>query len=133
MMILLFSATLVFAQGQPPSAEDILAKMQSQLKLTQDQVNAVTPIVKKYAARRQELRQGIEDGTIDKDDMRSQMKVIKGAEKKDLSEFLSTDQISKWEKMLNQMRRHRQGDGGQTQGPLSHDGNGPPLKEMRVK
>ena len=122
LMGLFFTTILVFAQEQqPPSTADIVAKMQSNLNLTQDQVTAVTPIIEKYSSKRVELRQSMQDGTADKDSMRSQMKQLKADEKQELSQFLSADQISQWEKMQG---RHKHGSGGQTQGNEG-EGTGP--------
>jgi len=118
-LAVLFLITLpVFAQNQPPSADEIVAKMQSELNLTQDQVSAITPIIEKYASKREQLHQGLEDGTIEKSDMRSQMKELKQDEADDLSQVLSTDQMGEWKAMLGQMRKH---EGG---GPGEGGGNG---------
>ena len=66
LMVVCFAIAPAFAQEQPPSADDIVSKMQTKLNLTQDQVSAITPIIEKYASKRQELRQGVEDGTIER-------------------------------------------------------------------
>ena len=65
LIFLFLTARPVFAQDQPqgdekhqpPSADDIVTKMQSKLDLTQDQVAAVTPIIEEYSSKREELRQ----------------------------------------------------------------------------
>ena len=127
LMVLLFSvsfsmgaAVSVFAQDQdtgdehqPPSAENIVARMQSKLNLTQDQVSAVLPIIEKYVSKRQDLRESMEDGTADKDNIRSQMKQLKEDEDRELSDFLSPEQLSQWKSM--QHPRHRQNSDGQAQ------------------
>ncbi len=87
---------------QPPSADDIVTMMQSKLNLTQDQVTAVTPIIEKYASKRQELRQSAQDGTTDRDSVRSQMKQLKSEEAQELGQVLSADQVSQWEQMMSQ-------------------------------
>ena len=111
-LIFLFLAVMpVFSQDQPPSAEDIVSKMQSKLNLTQDQVTAVTPIIEKYSSKRQELRQSIEDGTADKDSMRSQMRQLKEDEKQELSQVLSANQLAQWRKLQAQARHHQDGAG----------------------
>jgi len=100
-------STPVFAQDQqPPSAEDIVAKMQSALNLTPDQVSAVTPIIEKYSSKREELRQSMEDGTADKDSIHSQMKELRVDEAQELSQVLSADQMSQWKQMMSQMHKH---------------------------
>ena len=84
LILLSVVAMPVFAQDQsqgeerqPPSTEDIVTVMQSKLSLTQDQVSAVTPIIEKYTSKRQEFKQSMEDGTADRDSIRSQMKQLK--------------------------------------------------------
>ena len=118
LMIIFFSPFMagvtktVFAQDQqPPSADHIVAKMQSKLNLTQDQVAAVTPIIEKYSSKRDELLQNMEDGTADRDSIRSQMKKLRDNEKQELGQVLSSDQISQWEQM--QTQRHKHGSGGE--------------------
>jgi len=115
----------VFAQDQapgdehqPPSADDIVSKMQAKLSLTQDQVAAITPIIEKYTSKREELRQSIEDGTADKDSVHSQMKQLGTDEKQELSEVLSADQLSQWQQMMSQ-GRHKYNSEGQGAGPSS--------------
>ena len=75
---------------QPPSADEIVSKMQSKLNLTQDQVTAITPIIEKYTSKREDLRQTMEDGTADRDSIRSQMKQLKEDEAQELSQILMT-------------------------------------------
>jgi hypothetical protein len=116
LMVLLLTVMPGFAQEQAPSADDIVSKMQSKLNLTSDQVTAITPIIEKYTSKRQELKQGVEDGTIERSDMRNQMKQMRADEKQELSQILSADQISQWEQMQSQMRKHREdGDNASAQ------------------
>jgi len=118
-MVLLFATMPVFAQGQPLSADDIVAKMQSQLNLTQDQVAAITPIIEKYSSKRQELQQNAEDGTLERSDMRTQMKQLRVDEKQELSQILSADQMIQWKQMQKQMHAH-------SAASSNHDSNNPP-------
>jgi Skp family chaperone for outer membrane proteins len=113
LMALFFTAMPLYAQDQPPgdahqplSADEIVSRMQSKLSLTQDQVTAITPIIEKYTSKREELKQGVEDGTIERSDMRNQMKQMKADEQQELSQVLSADQLSQWEQMMSQ-RRHK--------------------------
>jgi len=123
-LMVLFLMTLpALAQQQPPSADDIVSKMQSKLNLTQDQVTAITPIIEKYASKRQELRQGVEDGTVERSDMRSQMKQMKDDEKQDLAQVLSADQISQWEQMQGQMHQHHEDGNGASGNDSNHGGD----------
>ncbi len=110
-MILFFTVIPAFAQGkQPPGTDEIVSKMQSKLNLTQDQVTAVTPIIEKYSSKRQDLRQSMEDRTVDRDSIRSQMKQLKADEKQELSQALSEDQLSQWEQLQSQ-GRHSHSEG----------------------
>ncbi len=106
----------VFAQDQgpgegqrPPSAAEIMAQLESKLNLTQDQVNAIEPVIEKYAAKRQELRQSMDEGTADHDNIRGQMRRLRSDENKELGQFLSSDQMFQMGQMMD-MRRHK-GDG----------------------
>ncbi len=123
MVVLLFTTAPLFAQDQPsgdehqpPSADEIVSMMQSKLNLTQDQVSAVTPIVEKYSSQREELRQSMEDGTMDRDSIRSQMKQLKTDEAQELSQVLSADQLSQWEQMQKQGRHKHGSDGSESGG-----------------
>ena len=117
LVVILFSANSIFAQDQPPSADQIVSRMQSKLNLTQDQVTAITPIIEKYTAKRMELKQGVEDGTIDRHDMRDQMQELKADQKQELSQILNPDQLSQWETMQgHQMHQHHEGKEGQGEG-----------------
>jgi len=122
----LFLMTIpVFAQQQPPSAGDIVARMQSQLNLTQDQSSAITPIIEKYTSKREELRQGVEDGTVERSNMRAQMKQMREDEKQELSQILSADQVSQWDALMkSQMHRHpAEGGSAPEGGAVSPDGS----------
>jgi chromosome segregation ATPase len=131
-MILFFTAMPLYAQDQssgdahqPPSADEIVSKMQSKLNLTQDQVTAITPIIEKYTSKREELRQSVEDGTADRDSMRSQMKELKADEGQELSQVLSADQLSQWQQMQSQGRHKHSGEGGgESGGEGSGNGGG---------
>lgn len=100
---LLFMLMLIvpaFAQQQPPSADEIVAKMKDKLGLTQDQVTAVTPIIEKYGSQREELHQNVEDGTADRDAVRQQMKQLREAETQELSQVLSAQQMGQWKQLM---------------------------------
>jgi len=115
--ILFFTIMPVFAQDQPlsgtqqpPSVDDIVAKMKIKASLTQDQVTAVTPIIEKYIFKSDQLRQSMREGTADKDRIR-QMKQLRADEKQELSQVLSAEQLNQWEQMQSQ-ERHKHADGG---------------------
>jgi hypothetical protein len=129
LMVLFFTAMPVFAQDQssgddhqPPSADQIVSKMQSKLSLTQDQVTAVTPIIEKYSSKREELRQSMEDGTADRDSVRGQMKQLKTDETQELAQVLSADQMNQWNSMMSQ-HRHKQNDDQTQRNEVGGTGN----------
>lgn len=129
LLMALFCGILpLYAQDQPPNADDIVVKMQSKLNLTQDQVTAITPIVEKYMAKHQELRQNMEDGTADKDSMRSQMKQLRASENQELSQFLSSDQMSQWEEMQSQAG-HKHNSDSNADASSGSGGDNPPVQE----
>jgi len=121
LMILLFLTVPAMAQQEPPSADQIIARMQSKLNLTQDQVAAVKPIIEKYSSEREELRQTMDDGTADRDTIRTQMKQLREAETKDLSQVLSSQQMGFWKQMMAK-HKHPGGEGG-TNAPQETGGN----------
>jgi hypothetical protein len=130
LMVLFLTTMPVFAQDQPssdarqpPSTADIVAKMQSKLDLTPDQVTAVSPIIEKYSSKREELRQSMEDGTADRDSMRSQMKQLKADESQELSQVLSAAQMGQWNSMQSQGRHKHSSDSGGDSGGGSEGGN----------
>jgi septal ring factor EnvC (AmiA/AmiB activator) len=130
MMVLFLTAVPVFAQDQssgndhqPPSADDIVAKMQSKLNLTQDQVTAITPIIEKYSSKREELRQSMEDGTADRDSLRGQMKQLKTDESQELSQVLSADQMTQFDQMMSQHKHKHNSDGSGEGGSEGSGGN----------
>jgi len=130
-LLALFFVTIpVYAQAQPsgddrqpPSAAEIVAKMQAKLNLTQDQVTAITPIIEKYSSKREELRQNMEDGTADRDSMKSQMKDLRVQEKQELSQILSSDQLAQLAQMFAQGRHKPNSDGGSAGTPGSGGDN----------
>jgi hypothetical protein len=130
-MVLFFTTMPAFAQDQssggdhqPLSAADIVAKLQSKLNLTQDQVTAITPIIEKYSSKREHIRESMEDGTADNDTVRDQMKQLKTDETQELSQVLSADQVSQWEQLMSQHRHKQKSDGGADEGSSgSGEGN----------
>jgi hypothetical protein len=80
------------------------------LNLTQDQVSAVTPIIQKYAGKRQELKEGMQEGAPVSDSMRAQMKQLKENESQELSQVLSADQMGQWQQMMHQGKHKHNSD-----------------------
>jgi Spy/CpxP family protein refolding chaperone len=124
-MVLFFTMMPVYAQDQPqgdekhqpPSADDIVSRMQTKLNLTQDQLTAITPIIEKYSSKREELHQSMEDGTADKESIHSQMKQLRADEGQELSKVLTADQMSQWDSMQAQGRRKHSDGVSNNEGP----------------
>jgi hypothetical protein len=99
---LIFSNILVLAQAEDNNADEILAKMKTQLNLTDTQVNDVTPIIKEYAGRRQALMQIPETVfSPSKSRIRSQVEQLREEENKKLRQVLTPDQMKKWDHSEN--------------------------------
>jgi len=101
----LFITMPAFAQEHgSKSAIDIIAKLKTQLNLTDDQVTAISPIIEKYGSKRKELRKSVQDGTLDKGDMHAQIEQLREDENQELSQILNQDQMSQWSNMQNHAR-----------------------------
>jgi hypothetical protein len=109
LMVLFLTTIPVFAQDQPASTEhqrpdpaDIVAKMQVDLNLTQDQAAAITPIVTRYSSRFEDIKENMGDGIGNKNSLRLSMKRLKVQEDRELSQILSPDQMSQLKQMQSQ-------------------------------
>ncbi len=72
-------------------------KMQKVLNLTDSQVDAITPIVKDYLAKRMDILQQVQgQGIIDHVAVKTTLKGLKDDEYNKLSKILSPDQMKKW-------------------------------------
>ena len=82
--------------GQPLAAEDIVAKMTTELNLTNEQAKAVTPIVEKFMRKRQaylESREG--EFVTDQESIKLKMRKFQREENQELSEIFSEEQMQK--------------------------------------
>ena len=107
--ILFLLAGSVYAQ-ESTSVSDIVAKIQKELNLTQQQIDAVKPIIRENIAKREELRQSVEDQTmiIDRDIIQSKIEQLDQDEDQKLSQILTRDQMNKWvqkQKLRNAFNR----------------------------
>jgi hypothetical protein len=103
-LVLLFSSISVSAYQQPSDVSEFVIKMQQRLRLTPDQVMAVTPIVEKYSFKYQEHQLNLENRLAAKATLR-RIKKLKEEEKQELSQVLSMDQLNKWIRMQKEKRR----------------------------
>ena len=102
LMVFLFVAMPVLAQGQESkAATDFVTKLQPRLNLTEDQMTAITPIIKKYMSKRKELQQSAQDGTIDRSTVHAQMGQLREDQNQELYQILSINQMDQWRNMQN--------------------------------
>ncbi len=92
LLILLITTIPAFAQT-PPSANDIVLKMQHDLNLSQDQVANITQVIQRYVDASNDLQKSIEDGTINQSAIDSQKQQLKAAEEQGLSQYLRSYQL----------------------------------------
>ena len=114
LFVLSFLSTAVFAQ-ESSTKDDIVLKatkvvvfqMTANLKLTQDQISAVQPIIANNIAKVRNLQQNLEDGTIDSSTMYSQRQQLIDDEDLQLGSVLTPDQMRVWIKIQNLPSSHR--------------------------
>lgn len=81
---------------QPLTAEDIVAKMTTELNLTQEQAKDVTPIVAETMRKRRAFLETVEgEFTTDKEMIKFKMRKFQKEENEKLSEILSEEQMQK--------------------------------------
>ena len=97
------------SEEQPPSADEIIAKMKTQVNLTKGQYDALKPIIENNIIKRQQLMQDLkEKGITDKGIIKNTMEELGKEENQKLSQILTKEQLDKWvsyqnyQKMLNQ-------------------------------
>ena len=93
---LIFSNILAWAQEEDKNAYEVLARMKTQLNLTNTQIIVVKPIIQEYIYKCRELMQYPENIlTPSGRRIHSQMKKLKEEENKELSRVLTPDQMKK--------------------------------------
>lgn len=85
-----------FAQSQGPSADDIVAKMKQELKLSDDQVNQIKPIIENEIQQRQQIKEQAKAQGIGRQAIKEQMQALRQDMESKLSQYLSPDQITQW-------------------------------------
>ena len=117
---------------QPPSADDIIAKMKTQVNLTKEQADTLKPIIENNIIKRQQLMQDLKDkGITDRGIIKNTMEELGKEENQKLSQILTKDQMDKWvayqnyQKMLNQdQANNAQDQAGQGHRHGRHGGMG---------
>jgi len=86
-----------FAQADTSSVDDIVTKMKTELNLTQQQIDAIKPIIQGYVtARKQLIKSFRQQGLMDKDALKNKIDQLKSVERQKLGQILGQDQMNKW-------------------------------------
>ena len=97
------------SEEQLPSADDIIAKMKTQVNLTKEQYDALKPIIENNIIKRQQLMQDLKDkGITDKDIIKNTMEELGKEENQKLSQVLTKDQMDKWVSYQNYQKMLKQ-------------------------
>ena len=108
-------ATLASAQDSTapkgrrgPSPQQQVERMSTELNLTADQKTKVTSLLEDQAKKAREMRQ---DTSLSQEDRRDKMRSMREETDKKLKDILTPDQYQKWQKMREDMRNRRGGNG----------------------
>lgn len=94
--------------GQRLSPEDRAKQLQTQLKLTDDQTTKVTAILKVQATKTDSVRTAANG---DRTAMRAAMGPIRSAANDQIKAILTPDQVTAYQKLLDEQRARMQGGG----------------------
>lgn len=121
-----FFLTLPIYAQETTSADDIVVEMKKELKLTQQQSDAVKPIIKENMAKREELRQSIEDqpAVADTATIQSKIRQLDQDENQKLSQILTQDQMKKWIQKQQLRNAFNKDQIGNTRWPAKDDKSG---------
>lgn len=98
------------AQGQRRAGQgDRLRQLKEQLKLTDDQVQKLKPILKDEADKLKALR---EDTSLTPQDRRAKAREVREAATPKIKAVLTKEQAEEWEKLRQQRQDRTQGQGG---------------------
>ena len=104
----------VYAQAQEktPNVDDRVARMATELNLTESQADAVKPIIKEYLAKSDALLQETQwEAIVDHTALKRAMRALKQEESQELSKILSKDQLERWIQKENLRASLNQGGG----------------------
>jgi hypothetical protein len=79
----------------------VMFQITSNMKLSQDQINSVQPIIMDYIVKVRDLQQSLEKGVIDSKTMYNKREQLIKDEDRQLSHILSPDQMNVWINMQN--------------------------------
>jgi len=90
----------------PPSVEQQMERMKTELNLTSDQEPKVKAVLEDSAKKRAELRDAAPE------DRREKGRALMEEQDKKLKEILTEEQYTKWQKLREQYRKNRPGGPG---------------------
>lgn len=123
------AATLGFSQGPPQGrggrggggfGPAMMERLQTELKLSDDQMDKLKPIFDENAKKMGELREKFmtsERTPENREAMFAERQKMQEEMNKKVGEVLTKEQMEGWEKMQQQMRGRRGGRGGRRGGP----------------
>ena len=114
-MLMLWGVGASLAQGPPDPAtmaERQLTRMKDRLKLTADQEAKIKPILLDSAKANAKMREKMTPGEPPSEEMRAEMQKSRTALNAKISEILTADQKTEYEKMQSEMRGGQGGQGG---------------------
>jgi hypothetical protein len=126
-----FCSPCVYAQAQEktPNVDDRVARMATELNLTDTQANAIKPIIAEYVTKREQVLQEAEaQAIIDHSALKSAMMVLKQDEYQKLSKILSEDQIRRWKQKEDLRAALNNGDTESHEDDATFTANGASLK-----
>jgi flagellar motor protein MotB len=97
LVILFFLIVYAYAQ-ETASVNEIVAEMKKELNLTQEQADAVKPIIEENMAKREELRQRVQDEVMltDRATIQRKIRELERDENQKLAQILTKEQMNKW-------------------------------------
>jgi hypothetical protein len=107
-VLLLAVAAGAYAQEQS-RADAVVARMKADLNLSEAQVQAINPIIEERMAQQREIRQGMKDGTMDRNAVREQIMKLDEAINQKLAAVLTPDQMQQWKEQKVRRRQTMRG------------------------
>ena len=100
---IVMTAFPAWAKDDERSPSSILARLQYELDLQEDQINNITPVIEKYAVAFHDLQASINDGSINPTSIPTQWQGLEDAETQEISGFLKPYQLTEWRRLQSQI------------------------------
>jgi regulatory protein YycI of two-component signal transduction system YycFG len=96
-MSLFIVTNSAFAQSQESSSDYIVAKMKRELKLSDEQVKQIKPIIENEIQQRQQIKEQARAQGIDRQAIKEQMQALRKDTESRLAQYFTQDQMAQWE------------------------------------